>query len=1034
MEGAHPNSLHFLYVVIMKVAIIQLSDIHFSSNKDLICTRQEAFCRSCKYLINDSSKIIFVISGDIANYGIEEQYDLAYQWLKDCEAFWKKESRIIQSFDYVVVPGNHDCMLSESNPIRDLVIKEILKKDETSEVKYVAQCLETQKPFWDFYKRLTGCDMAPAVSWQVIKRIKLDLNLCFHCYNTALLSQLHEEPGKLMIPENYFLDAKDEAGQVIISVFHHNTGWLTAATSNNNKKMFEEHLYKTSSIVMCGHEHHQKNIAVSDLDGYKELIYLESAALQEGKKSEFDLLVLDTDLETITNHHFKFVNTGYEETTSPPVALPKRQVGIGLKPEWIQTLSQISIPLKHARKKDLMLQDIFVYPDLEPLDGFENRYEQYIDSEQIVSNNNSAKVLILEGDNQSGKTSLLNMLYLSFYRKGIYPVLLQGKDIKHTDLITLIRKEYKKQYLFKEFSFEKYIQLDKEKRVLLIDNFDSSELNNTGKSKMLDNVLNNFDRIVAINGQQLNIKSLLVHTSNEKDIKRYRIVSLGYKKRNKLIDKWVRLGLDEFTLDQAAVFEQVKMTFDQLNGLLGQQLIPSYPVFILSLLQGLNASIEFDVSKTSYGFCYSSLIMASLIKTGTDKSKVSGVLKFLADFAYFFYKSTPNAKYFSKRSFFDFWSQYDKEYNPPFTATELLRRLLEADLLREQDSESYSFSYKYIFYFLVAQKISELVNSGEDDGIVKRLCENLHKEREANILIFLVYHNGVDKQMDELKFASWLPFEDYEPITLDKEDPLFQDLNSIVDSIKAKVLRNDVDPVEERQKQLESKDKLDRSDVKPSLPSESEFEQNKDLRDINNTFKIIKILGQIVKNQKETMKKDDLNQLIEVSYNVCFRSIAFFNKMVDDCKGDIVSYFTEQNREKETLDSKEIQDKIWKFLHMILYQQCLRAFGSLSHAIGTSNMEAIYDDIANKIGTPAAQIITFTIKTIYGKMKLADLQDIVTKYKDNPVVLEIIKARVISYVYNNYVDLGTRQKIGQLCQLRLVDNTGINRKKLFNKN
>lgn len=52
---------------------------------------------------------------------------------------------------------------------------------------------------------------------------------------------------------------------------------------------------------------------------------------------------------------------------------------------------------------------------------------------------------------------------------------------------------------------------------------------------------------------------------------------------------------------------------------------------------------------------------------------------------------------------------------------------------------------------------------------------------------------------------------------------------------------------------------------------------------------------------------------------------------------------------------------------------------------------------------PAAKIITFTIKTIYGKMRLADLQDIVNEYKDNPVVLEIIKARVISYVYNNYL-------------------------------
>lgn len=74
----------------MKVAIIQLSDIHFSNEKDLICSRHEAFCRSCKYLINECSKVIFVISGDIANYGTEEQYDLAYHWLKNCEIFGEK--------------------------------------------------------------------------------------------------------------------------------------------------------------------------------------------------------------------------------------------------------------------------------------------------------------------------------------------------------------------------------------------------------------------------------------------------------------------------------------------------------------------------------------------------------------------------------------------------------------------------------------------------------------------------------------------------------------------------------------------------------------------------------------------------------------------------------------------------------------------------------------------------------------------------------------------------------------------------------
>lgn len=1018
----------------MKVGILHLSDIHFNSEKDLIFSRHDAFCRSCKHLINECSKVIVVISGDIANYGNEDQYELAYKWLKDCEEVWKKETRILQSFDYVLVPGNHDCNLSGKNPIRDLVINEILKKDRTMEDKYVETCLAVQKPFWGFYSKLVGKTLLPLVSWKADVKIKLDYSLCFHCYNTALLTQLHEEAGKLMIPENYFLDiTQEDANQVVISVFHHNTGWLSTSTTNNNKKMFEEHINKTSSVVMCGHEHFSKKSAVTDLDSYEELVYLEGAALQEGNNSQFNLLLLDTDTNKLTNYSYKYNEDIYEEKNYDSINLPQRQVGIGLKPEWIDALNQISIPLKHPKKENLTLQDIFVFPDLEPLNGLEDRLEQYMDSEEITSSNSTDKVIMLEGDNQSGKTSLLKMLYLNYYRRSVYPLMIQGKDIKHTDITSLLKKEYKNQYLYKKYSFDKYFQLDKTKRVLFIDNFDDSELNNLGKSKFLDLALNNFERIIVMNRQQLNIKSLLVHTTVDDEIKRYRIVSLGYKKRNLLIQKWVKLGLDEMTLDQAVVFEQVKQTFNQLNALLGQQLIPSYPVFILSLLQGLNESLTgFDVSKTSYSYCYSSLIIASLLKSGTDKTKINGMIKFMADFAYHIYISTPDVKCFSQKVFDDFWGIYAEDYQPPYSADTLLRKLCEADIIRRYEEDSYSFAYKYIFYFLVAQKISELVNDGKDNGIVKKLCDNLHKEREANILIFLVYHNGIDKQMDELLFASWLPFENYEPITLDKTDPLFTDLNGIVENIKAKVIRNDVDPEEERQKQLEYRDKHSHTGEK-ALPTEEDFERNKDLRDINNTFKIIRILGQIVKNQKETMKKEDLIRLIDVSYKVCFRSLAFFNKMVDDCKEDIVTYFMEQNKGKNNVDGVVLKNKVWHFMHMMLYRQCLMAFGNLSHSVGTSDMSEIYDGIAKRMGTPAAKIISFTIKTIFNKMRLSDLQDIVNEFKDNPVALEIIKSRVISYVYNNYVDLGTRQKIGQLCNLRLVDNSGVNKKKLFAK-
>ena len=55
-------------------------------------------------------------------------------------------------------------------------------------------------------------------------------------------------------------------------------------------------------------------------------------------------------------------------------------------------------------------------------------------------------------------------------------------------------------------------------------------------------------------------------------------------------------------------------------------------------------------------------------------------------------------------------------------------------------------------------------------------------------------------------------------------------------------------------------------------------------------------------------------------------------------------------------------------------------------------------------------------------MRLKDLKEIVNEYRNNPVIMEIIKSRVLNYVYNNYVDFKDRQKIGQICDLKIVNN------------
>ena len=647
-----------------------------------------------------------------------------------------------------------------------------------------------------------------------------------------------------------------------------------------------------------------------------------------------------------------------------------------------------------------------------------------MDSEELLENTIAERIIFLEGENQAGKTSLLRMLCLSLHQKGIYPIMVFGGEIKHYNISQQLKNLYKDQYQHKKFNYEQYTQLDRNKKVLLIDDFDKSPVSNEFKSKLLAQLLCNFEKIIVTTNIQMDVRSILLDLNNTENLKRFKILALGCRKRNALIEKWVRLGEDVITFNEQCFLDRVKDTYDNISTLLGQQLIPSYPIFILSLLQGLNQVLDkFETSQTSYAFCYNSLIISSLINSKMEKENISGVLRFLSEFAYYHYLEHTERRYFNKDEFQSFYTTYKENYYARYSTDSLLQNLCKADIFRKEDNSNYAFSYKYIFYYLVAQKISQLINDNKAEGLVQRLCENLHKEREANILIFLVFHNGTGKQLEDILFASMLPFEEQQPISLDVNDPLFKGISNIVDNIKSDVMIQNINPKENREATLKNSDEVQRRfDAEDQYPTEKDFEENTHLRDINNTFKIIQIIGQISKNQRHTLTKEDLLRLIEESYNVCFRSISFFGTLIEEAKEEITEHFVNSNKNKYQVKETELRSRVHKLLHMLLFQQCLASFSNLSRAVGMSNSHDLFEQVATRIGTPAAKIISFTINTYYNKMNIVDLEELVKEHRNNPVVMEIIKARVVNYIYNNYVDFKQCQRIGDICQLKLVNS------------
>lgn len=135
----------------MKLAIIHLSDIHLSSNRDWIVSRAKHFVAASKSVINECQKVIVVISGDIANTGQVKEYQAASNFLQNIEAGLKMENAELGNFEYIMVPGNHDCDLPDNaDPIRNTIVDSIKNKDEIQEQKFIDLFLSVQKKLLGF--------------------------------------------------------------------------------------------------------------------------------------------------------------------------------------------------------------------------------------------------------------------------------------------------------------------------------------------------------------------------------------------------------------------------------------------------------------------------------------------------------------------------------------------------------------------------------------------------------------------------------------------------------------------------------------------------------------------------------------------------------------------------------------------------------------------------------------------------------------------------------------------------------------------
>jgi predicted phosphodiesterase len=246
-----------------------------------------------------------LISGDIAYYGVEEEYVFAYEWLetKLCPAAGCDIQNVF------VVPGNHDIDRSkEAGPAQiaarsslraidihqvDNTLRDWLRDKTSADVifgplehynRFAAKFICALRPYpTEEEKKAKAATKAaagasadpteePAALPFATRKVQLSDRswLKLWGFSTVIVSDKYDDKDKMLVdPAAAQIEAEDGVTHLVMC--HHPFGWL------RNGKPFEDRINAVAKIQLFGHEHTQR------MDEGKRFLRVRAGALQPAR-------------------------------------------------------------------------------------------------------------------------------------------------------------------------------------------------------------------------------------------------------------------------------------------------------------------------------------------------------------------------------------------------------------------------------------------------------------------------------------------------------------------------------------------------------------------------------------------------------------------------------------------------------------------------------------------------------------------------------------------------------------------------------
>ncbi len=998
--------------------------------------RVEPLARAVRGASPEASTCLVALAGDVTFSAGSEEFKLAEKFLEQLRAALVEAVHGLRVF-VAVAPGNHDCDLpSDGQKLREVVVEGALKlhmPPAPSDESVIRGCLEAQASFVKFVDRVAP-ERVPDGFSEIASRLRHKVvfeadgkRVGVWCLNTSWLSKLKEKPGELLAPA-WLPEETADGLDLTLTLFHHPYGWLEPT----NGRAFRHMVERSSDIVLTGHDHSADSYVKRSSDGGLTE-YIEGVVFQDAHEPDGGFHIIEVDFEkreasvALYMWHADHYEPGHcDDGVAFVRATRTGPLGFSFTKAHAEEMDDCGATFSHPRKRDLVLDDLYVRPDLRDISFSKGQKEDlarpYVRGDEILAYIATHRQLLVFGDERSGKTALAKMLVRDFLAQNKVPVLVSGEDLKNPEakaLDRLIDRYIEAQY--GPGMSERYRQLNPDERVLVVDDLHKSKLNRHGIARLTEPIRARFGIVVAMASDTLQLEEITQPVEGQVDLLSYRrceIMPFGHRLRGELIEKWHSIG-SEYTAKEADLSQVTRQSEQVVNTLLGKNLLPSYPMFVLTILQSMEASTPHSSDMGAYGYHYEALLTASLYaarQAMESRLTLDALMTFMSQVAFGAFES--KRRWLSNEEFRVAMDSYRQSHRVRFTDDDMLRTLATARVLRMTGDGRFVFPYRYVFYYFVAKHIaSNLHTEAHGAALWARIAEmtaKLHVEDYANVVIFLLYLTKDERTITSIVAHARTLYAEYAPCDMDSHVAF---VNALYGKRPQVVLR----AAGAKENLAQARSRLDEVQGVPAPVADDEDgwpDEDKELDDLlrlNMSFKTLQIMGQVLRNFPGALPGEVKKEIATECYLLGLRTLRAVVQVVDSHLDEFRAFFAELlEKLRDIEDPVELAATTDRFLQHLVHQAAYAMVKRVSMWVGSEHLEGTFAELEDARCPVSFGLIDISVKLDHlPRFPHREVEDVDRMTEHKPFAALLLRWLVRDYLHLFPASVATRQRVCQ---------------------